>query len=223
MAFMQAAHFFRLAPQAFMKFNSDSSLQPIRDALLPVQIEDGSDAVQREGQRAAAVLVPLVKRAGEWQVILTQRPQTMPQHAGQISFPGGKRENDEPVKMTALRETQEEIGVGADDVEIIGRLPSFNAVSQYRITPFVGIVSPQAVIAPDAREVEDVFEVPLDFFMSADNHVLREVMYNGKNHRLFDMPYDAPDGRHRNVWGITAMMLYRLYQRSYLGVFEVDY
>ena len=133
MAFMQAAHFFRLAPQAFMKFNSDSSLQPIRDALLPVQIEDGSDAVQREGQRAAAVLVPLVKRAGEWQVILTQRPQTMPQHAGQISFPGGKRENDEPVKMTALRETQEEIGVGADDVEIIGRLPSFNAVSQYRI------------------------------------------------------------------------------------------
>ena len=210
-------------PATRSETTSHSPLSQIRSALLPVKIDDGCDAVQREGQRAAAVLIPLVKRDGGWQVILTQRPQTMPQHAGQISFPGGKRENDEPVKMTALRETQEEIGIGPDDIEIIGRLPSFNAVSQYRITPFLGIVSPDATITPDAREVEDVFEVPLDFFMSEDNHVLREVMYKGKNHRLFDMPYDAPDGTHRNVWGITAMILYRLYQRSYLGVFEVDY
>lgn len=203
--------------------SAQSSLDPIRAAILPSRIDDGCDAVQREGQRAAAVLIPLVQRGGSWQVILTQRPQTMPQHAGQISFPGGKRENGEEVQMTALRETQEEIGLGADDIEIIGRLPSFNAVSQYRITPFVGIVSQGAIITPDAREVEDVFEVPLAFFMSAENHVPREVDYNGKIHRLFDMPYDDPDGTHRNVWGITAMMLYRLYQRSYLGVFELDY
>ncbi len=206
-----------------MKFNAEPTMQRVRSGLLPVQIKDGADGIQREGQRAAAVLVPLVKRAGSWQVILTQRPQTMPQHAGQISFPGGKRENDEGVEQTALRETEEEIGIGADDIELIGRLPSFNAVSAYRVTPFIGIISPSAVITPDAREVEDVFEVPFNFFMSQENHVLREVMYEGENHRLFDMPYDSPDGTHRNVWGMTAMILYRIYQRSYLGVFEVDY
>ena len=104
-------------------------------------------------------------RAG-WHVILTQRPETMPSHPGQIAFPGGKAEEGETIAQTALRETEEEIGVGAADVELLGRLPSFDAVSQFRITPFVGIVAPSAVIKPDPREVESVFEVPLAFLMN---------------------------------------------------------
>ena len=205
-----------------MNFDSDSTISKLRTGLLPVDITDGTDVITREGQRGASVLIPLVMR-DEWQVILTQRPQTMPSHAGQIAFPGGKREDGETALQAALRETEEEVGLAATDISVIGRLPSFNAVSDYRVTPFIGIVSPKAKVIPDAREVEDVFETPLSFLMNEGNHVPRDVFFQGKNHRLYDMPYESSDGKHRNIWGMTAMMMYRLYQRSFLGVFEVDY
>lgn len=205
-----------------MSFDSDPIIATLRKGLLPVKISDGTDIVKRKGQRGASVLMPLVMR-NAWQVILTQRPQTMPQHPGQIAFPGGKREAGETALQAVLRETEEEIGVAAQDIQILGRLPSFNAVSEYRVTPFVGIVSSEARIVPDAREVADVFETPLSFLMAAENHVPRDIFFEGKNHRLYDMPYNSPDGTHRNIWGMTAMMMYRLYQRSYQGVFETEY
>lgn len=206
---------------------TDSWLSKIIPALLPVEIADGTDRVQRDGQRGAAVLMPLVLRptkdGKDWFVILTQRPETMPSHAGQIAFPGGKREKGESIAEAALRETEEEIGVTPEQLELIGRLRSFNAVSDYRVTPFVGIVQQDAVITPDPREVADVFEVPLDFLMDSANHVARDVHFEGATHRLWDMPYDGPDGVHRNIWGMTAMMIYRLYQRAILGVFETEF
>ncbi len=205
----------------------DPTIMNIRQALLPPKISDGADQVKRDGQRMASVLVPLVKRelGGKpiWHVILTQRPETMPSHPGQIAFPGGKREAGESIMQTALRETEEEIGVNARHIGIIGRLRSFNAVSEYRVTPFVGLISAQAKIIPDAREVDDVFEVPLEFLMDAKNHVERIVRYNGQDIALTDMPYTGPDGVYRNIWGMTAMVIFRLYQRSVLGVFEADY
>lgn len=205
-----------------MNFDSDPVITQVRKGLLPVQISDATDEVKREGQRGASVLLPLVKRDG-WQIILTQRPQTMPQHAGQIAFPGGKREAGESALQAALRETEEEVGIKNAAIKVIGRLPSFNAISEYRVTPFVGIVDPQAVIIPDPREVEAAFETPLSFLMNPANHIPREIMYKDEAHILYDMPYNDSDGVHRNIWGMTAMMLYRLYQRSYLGNFEVDY
>lgn len=192
----------------------ENVLDKVRSALLPVKISDGTNEIKRDGQRKAAVLLPLVLR-GTWQVILTQRPETMPSHPGQIAFPGGKAEVGETIAQTALRETEEEIGVGSDDIELIGRLQSFNAVGEFRITPFLGIVSPSAVITPDPREVESVFEVPLSFLMNPDNHIRREVFFDNETHVLFDMPYDEPDGRHRNIWGMTAMTIYRLWQRGF--------
>ena len=193
---------------------SDLVLDKVRNAILPLKISDGADQVKRDGQRKAAVLLPLVMRA-EWHVILTQRPETMPSHAGQVAFPGGKAEMDETIAQTALRETEEEIGVKAEDIELLGRLPSFNAVSQYRVTPFIGVVAPTAKIIPDPREVESVFEVPFSFLMNPDNHIRREVFFDGRDHVLFDMPYDGPDGRHRNIWGMTAMTIYRLWQNGF--------
>ena len=136
---------------------------------------------------------------------------------------GGKREAGETALDAALRETEEEIGLRAVDISVIGRLPSFNAVSDYRVTPFVGIVNSAATIIPDDHEVDDVFETPLSFVMNAQNHKPRDIFFEGKNHRLYDMPYNSPDGTYRNIWGMTAMMMYRLYQRSYLGVFETEY
>lgn len=195
----------------------DQQLSNVQAALLPLRIFDDTHLIKREGQRKAAVLCPLVMRA-EWNVILTQRPETMPSHPGQIAFPGGKAEEGETIAQTALRETEEEIGVGAADIELLGRLPSFDAVSQFRITPFVGIVGPSAVIKPDPREVESVFEVPLAFLMNPSNHVRRDVFFDERTHVLYDMPYDEPDGTHRNIWGMTAMTLYGLWRRGFADV-----
>lgn len=192
----------------------DDVILTVKKALLPLEITDGANEIKREGQRKAAVLMPLVKREN-WNIILTQRPETMPSHAGQIAFPGGKAEVDETIARTALRETEEEIGVGEEHIELLGRLPSFDAVSRYRITPFVGIVSSAAKVIPDPREVESVFEVPLGFLMNPENHIRREVFFDGKDHTMFDMPYNDVDGRHRNIWGMTAMTIYRLWQRGF--------
>lgn len=190
-------------------------LEKVRSALLPLEISDGTDQVKRDGQRRAAVLMPLVMRDRAWNVILTQRPETMPHHPGQISFPGGKVEKGETARAAVLRETEEEIGVGAGDIRLLGRLPSFNAVSRFRVTPFIGIVEPRAVIVPDPHEVADVFETPLAFLMDVTNHVPRDIEYNGEPHRLWDMPYTGDDGVYRNIWGMTAMMMFRLYQRAF--------
>ena len=116
-----------------MSADSDPIIANIVANILPVDISDGSDEVKRKGQRGASVLMPLVKR-DEWQVILTQRPQTMPTHAGQIAFPGGKHEAGESARQASLRETKEEVGLKEGAIDIIGRLPSFNAVSYTHLT-----------------------------------------------------------------------------------------
>ncbi len=197
-----------------MDFDSDRIITNVRRALLPLDIRDDADKVKRDGQRRAAVLMPLVMR-DDWHVILTQRPETMPQHAGQVAFPGGKVEAGETARAAALRETQEEVGIDPTAITLLGRLASFNAVSAFRVTPFVGIVDSKAPIIPDPHEVDSAFEVPLSFVMNEDNHVPRDVFFDGREHRLYDMPYIEPDGRRRNIWGMTAMIMFRLYQRGF--------
>jgi len=193
---------------------SDPIIFRVKNALLPLQIKDGADEIKRDGQRQASVLMPLIKRR-DWMVLLTKRPMTMPRHPGQISFPGGRREPFETAMDAALRETQEEVGIEPSDVNLLGRLPSFDAVSDYRVTPYVGVVDPLAKIIPCAREVEDAFEVPFSFVMNAANHIPRDVNFDGREHRLYDMPYESVDGTHRNIWGMTAMMMRRLYERGF--------
>ena len=193
---------------------SDPLIQRIARAALPVVIADGSDAPERPGQRAASVLMPLVLR-DTWRVIFTQRPDTMPSHAGQISFPGGKREGAESALQAALRETEEEIGVSRTDIDVFARLPSFNAGDRFRVSPFIGIVRPSAPIVPDAREVADVFETPLSFLMDSANHIPRDVEFKGEPHRLVDMPWRDESGEVRHIWGMTAMMLFRLWERGW--------
>lgn len=196
--------------------NKDDVIARFSDVLLPIDTTDGTENVKREGQRVAAVMALLVERASGWNIILTQRPETMPSHPGQISFPGGKREGGESIQVTALRETEEEIGVKPVDITLIGRLPSFDAVSEYRITPFIGLLEGKAKLIANPGEVEDIFEVPLSFLMDDSNHKPRDIFFDGKEHRLIDLPYESPDGTHRNIWGMTAMMIYRLYERLYV-------
>lgn len=187
----------------------------LRNAFLPIGITDGTDAITRDTQRVAAVLLPFVKRSSGWHLIYTQRPETMPSHAGQISFPGGKAEKGETVLTAALRETEEEIGLLRDSIEIIGRLPSFDAMGQFRITPFAGIVDPEAPLIIDKHEVAEAFEVPLTFLMNPENHVAKEVAFDGEIHTVYYMPYTGDDAVERNIWGMTAGMTRRVWNRGF--------
>jgi 8-oxo-dGTP pyrophosphatase MutT (NUDIX family) len=187
----------------------------LRQSFLPVQITDGADQITRDTQRMAAVLLPFVRRDAGWHLIYTQRPETMPNHPGQISFPGGKVEAAESALDAALRETDEEIGLGKHEIEIIGRLPSFDAAGHFRVTPFAGIVDPHAELQIDPHEVEEVFEVPLSFLMNPDNHIAKPVSFEGQTMTVYYMPYTGPDAVERNIWGMTAGMTRRVWNRGF--------
>ena len=151
----------------------------------------------------AAVLVPLVERQEGFSVLLTQRATTLRDHAGQISFPGGRIEaGDADAWHAALRETEEEIGLKPDLVEFGGYLPDHVVVSGFRVTPVVGFVQPQYELQIALAEVHDAFEVPLDFILDAANHKSRSRKIGELSIEVHDIPYDG-----RNIWGATAGML----------------
>ncbi|HEY7607661.1 MAG TPA: CoA pyrophosphatase [Alphaproteobacteria bacterium] len=161
----------------------------------------------RDTLRAAAVLVPLVDRAEGMSVLLTLRNASLPHHAGQISFPGGRiEEGDASAAATALRETEEEIGLARDSVEIVGRLDDYITGTGFLVAPIVGLIRPPYALNPDPSEVEAVFEVPLAFFLDPANHRRESRVFNGVERRFYAMPYGD-----KYIWGATAAMLMNLY------------
>jgi 8-oxo-dGTP pyrophosphatase MutT (NUDIX family) len=159
-----------------------------------------------EKYRAASVLVPIVNRKAGVTILLTQRTEDMPSHAGQVAFPGGRRQdNDADAVATALRETEEEVGLDRKFIEVIGSYDHYRTGTSYEITPIVGIVTPGFTIRADPREVADVFEVPLDHFLDERNHRLDSRMAQGRERRFYAMPYEG-----RYIWGATAGMLKNL-------------
>lgn len=161
-----------------------------------------------EGVRVtdAAVLVPLVARAEALNVLLTQRTAHLADHAGQISFPGGRVEaTDASREETALRETEEEIGLKRTQVELLGRLPDYEIPSGFRIAPVVGWIEPPFDLRLDPFEVEAVFEAPLEFFLASGNYQRREYRFRGRHRHYMAIPYEG-----RYIWGATAGMLYSL-------------
>jgi len=160
-------------------------------------------------QVPAAVLVPLVEHPSGLTVLLTQRAETLKDHAGQISFPGGRIEpGDRDAWHAALRESYEEIGLLAEFVEFAGYLPDHQVVTGFRVTPVVGFVNPDYQLRIAAAEVHDVFEVPLDFILNAANHKSRRRRLGGVDIEVHDIPYGE-----RNIWGATAGMLMTLRRR----------
>lgn len=151
----------------------------------------------------AAVLVPLVERPAGLTVLLTQRATTLKDHAGQISFPGGRIEpEDADAWHAALREAFEEIGLLPELVEFAGYLPDHVVISGFRVTPVVGFVKPEYQVQIAAAEVHDVFEVPLDYILDEANHKSRQRKIGELTIDIHDIPYGE-----RNIWGATASML----------------
>ncbi len=159
-----------------------------------------------EPLRRAAVLVPLIDNVGSPGLLLTRRNDSLRQHAGQISFPGGAIETQDPDPVAAaLRETEEETGMDTSDVEILGFLDTYLTITRYAITPVVARIPPGKALQPDPREVAELFEVPLEFVLDPGNvrsHVGRR---GALRVRYFSIAY-----RDRNIWGATAGMLINL-------------
>jgi 8-oxo-dGTP pyrophosphatase MutT (NUDIX family) len=156
----------------------------------------------------AAVLILLVERPAGPAVLFTQRTAHLHDHAGQISFPGGRAEpGDTSVMATALRETWEEIGIEAKKVEILGQLPNYLTRTGFSVTPVVGWIEPPFELAPDTFEVAEIFEVPLVFFLDPANHQQKSIVHEGVTRYFWAMPYQG-----YYIWGATAGMLMNLYR-----------
>jgi 8-oxo-dGTP pyrophosphatase MutT (NUDIX family) len=175
----------------------------------PAPIASGDGHLWRDAGdiRPAAVLVPVVRQEDGLTVLFTRRTPHLQDHAGQISFPGGRAEpGDVSLEATALREAQEETGLPAERVELLGRLPEYVTVTGYRVTPVVGLITPPLELRSDPFEVAEIFEVPLAFFLDPENHLRNSMIQEGKHRRYYAMPY-----RHYYIWGATAGMLMNLY------------
>jgi 8-oxo-dGTP pyrophosphatase MutT (NUDIX family) len=189
-------------------------------AVIPRRGDHDVDPLMREIAavrpiRPAAVLVPIVAHA-EPTVILTQRTAHLPEHAGQVSFPGGKIDpGDASPLAAALRETEEEIGLDRRFVEPVGYLDLYMTTLGYRIVPTIARVTPGFTITPNPDEVDAVFEVPLAFLMAEENHKLHSREWKGMQRTVYAMPYGE-----RQIWGVTAGILRNLYERVWRGEAE---
>jgi 8-oxo-dGTP pyrophosphatase MutT (NUDIX family) len=188
-----------LIDQTIVPAHGDHDLDPLAAAIAAVR-----------PIRPAAVLVPVVAR-DEPMVLLTQRSAHLKDHAGQISFPGGKIDPADASPMAAaLREANEEIGLAADRIEPIGYLDLYLTTFGFRIVPVVARVAPGFALTLNPEEVDDAFEVPLAFLMAPENHHRKSRDWNGLTRHFYEMPFGE-----RYIWGATAGILRNLYERIF--------
>ena len=174
---------------------------------LQVVIEDAVPA----RLTSAAVLVPVIERPEGLTVLFTQRTAHLNDHAGQVSFPGGRCEvTDASPVFTALRETEEEIGLAPELIEILGILSEYRTGTGFSVTPVVGLVRPPFDLHPDSFEVAEVFETPLAFLLDPANHQRHSMEIGGVLRHYYAMPYEG-----HFIWGATAGMLVSLHRLLY--------
>lgn len=186
--------------------SSEAAPRPV----CPIELPAGLRYLVRPGLlrkfRRAAVLVPLVQVDGEWRVVLTLRAAHLRSHSGQVSFPGGRREDgDRSLTATAIRESQEEVGIDPAGVEVIGYLDDYPTVTRFLVTPVVAVVRRPAPYVPDPSEVAEVFELPLERVLNAERFRRKVFTREGMNVPFFELRHAG----HR-VWGATAGMLWNL-------------
>ena len=153
--------------------------------------------------KPAGVLIPIIDRGAELSVLLTQRSAELKHHAGQVSFPGGRmEEHDVSVEATALRETQEEVGIDVQHISVLGYLQTMPTITGYAVTPVVGMVSADAKLVLDPTEVEYTFEVPLSFLLDESNDVRTEWDTHDRKVPMVEFHWEG-----ERIWGATAFMI----------------
>lgn len=159
---------------------------------------------------AAAVMIPIVRRQDTLSVLFTERATNLRAHSGQIAFPGGKidPEDDGPADA-AKREAAEEVAMLPDEVNILGFMPHYFTGTNYLITPVVAVVEPSAPFLPNPREVQDIFEVPLDLLLEGGSYGTFHVSRRGKAHRTWQIEHEG-----RVIWGITGNLTRRFYEMA---------
>ena len=176
----------------------DAALARLRDRLTERKAI-GIDAPQF---RRACVVIPLIRNADRWSILLTRRAENLAAHSGQIAFPGGAVENGETLEQAAVRETEEEVGIRSADVELIGRLDDLVTNSGFLVAPFVGVVHEPIEYVMQEAEVVEVFEVPVDALLDPAKPEVRYVTFHGQSYPAYYYVYEQYE-----IWGLTGRML----------------
>jgi 8-oxo-dGTP pyrophosphatase MutT (NUDIX family) len=199
-----------LTPDALrLRFTQDKQWEAeVTDENRAALAREGSFKVGRGNElMPAAVLIPLIMHENELKILLTQRAAHLYDHPGQISFPGGRCDpGDNSAIDTALREAEEEIGLPASRVEVLGSLPHYLTITGYQVTPVVSLIDAGHSYEPDEFEVADIFEVPMKYLMNPHYHEQRMWQSPQGYRRFYAIPYE-----NKFIWGATAGMLRNLY------------
>ena len=188
--------------------NTNSFSEHVRERLAELSPEHIRDGFTRQ----AAVLMPFFEHNGEMHLILTRRTDEVETHKGQISFPGGMREDGETLERTAIRETFEEIGIAADGIEILGRFQDYLSITDVRVTPFAAMLRQPFTVTPHVHEVAEVLRVPCSLFLDPERlHVKKDFIINGKIAGDYAWFY----GTHR-IWGLTAFIIHDFFEKIQL-------
>ncbi|HUU49416.1 MAG TPA: CoA pyrophosphatase [Nitrospinota bacterium] len=159
--------------------------------------------ISRDDLVSAAVLIPLFEKNGEYYILFTKRTESVEHHKGQISFPGGIREQtDRNLKNTVTREVFEEIGLLEKDINIVGELDDIETVTRFKVTPFVGFISYPCKFKINKDEIKELVEVPFSFFLQKENFKEEEWIYEGKKRKVYVYQYN-----HYRIWGATARII----------------
>lgn len=157
----------------------------------------------------AAVLMPITL-ASDPEFILTMRPKTMPTHAGEVAFPGGRHEKGETIRDTAFREAHEEVGLVPEAIELLGQLSPLASSHGMKVTPYVGLVAADFPLVADSREVDEIFRVPIQFFLDTPPQLTQPIKILGHHFRLPNYYYGD-----KRIWGLSAMMIIELLNHAY--------
>lgn len=172
---------------------------------------DLEDIIRQGAQREAAVLIGVLEGEAGPSVLLTERTAKLRSHSGQIAFPGGRVDNtDRTFAETALREAEEEVGIGSEHLEVVGEMPVYFTGSGYRIHPVLAVISEGYSLQANDDEVASIFDVPLSFLMDEANHKKSSREWQGKRRFFYEMPYED-----RYIWGVTAGILRVMFERLY--------
>ena len=180
-----------------------AALGRLHQASSDFDLNSGAERSDNRVLRSAAVLIAVQKIAGMPHVILTQRASTLKHHAGQVSFPGGKRDDvDDSLEKTALREAHEEIGLLPENVKVLGRMPTHETVTGFSVTPVLGLVRDRFSPSLDANEVAEIFTCPLDHVTNRGHFSIQGRRWCGQQRRYYTVPYGP-----YYIWGATARIL----------------